>query len=540
MDPTLSPVKGLARALGVRPEEVTLKGVFDHVKSTQCALRMQHYSTQNEADIGKMLLADVGKSATHDDSPAVSQLEVPPLEVPMLAEEEGEEKIIELPPDLSISSSMQEDTHVNAPLFNHLSQHHVHPLMQLLLTVNRSAFIDGKGREQRADMVLLNSLFLEWPHVVTMFEGKLDLIKDFHEALGQARRRAAAILGAQPWRERVDIILYDLESIAIFRLDCEGFNCLTAPIDFLRHVSGHKYACLYGYYLLLDYLKYPGKLGFTRHPLRLTRMQNLMGPGVTSELVCGRSEGKAVFVMNVGDTKIIAKVFVSEEAAERERSLLAQVQGIEGTAQLHPSCVLETLQCDIAKNGSRQCDTWFGFAVLPYCSVLVPSHAEPFHFASVAQTILATAAIGLVCNDISLDNLLLTETSNVIISDWGLATSPGAHIGSRGKHLFIPPSCRLEDGGVDPERVAAVRNDLYALLLVAVSCALADVPWACAKTDADMKDKMLHACGLGKLRGPSSVLATSKKWSYLLQVAKVLEDAKQSDEQVVAMFDKFC
>lgn len=297
--------------------------------------------------------------------------------------------------------------------------------MQLKLTVGYSSFIDCKGREQCCSMVLLNGSFHEWPHVVTMLLGKEDLLKEFPALLGQARRRAAAILSAQPWRQRVDIIMYDLQHIAVFRLDSDGFNCLTTPIEFLRHVSDYRYACLSGYYLLLDNLKHPARLGFTWPPLRLTQMDPLIGPGAKAELVCGRSEGKAVFVISSqNQEKIIVKGFECEETAETERRLLQRVQGIPGTALLHPSCADDILVCQVETNGNHL-HWWFGFTMLPYCSVLVPSRAEPRHFAALARTIIAVAAVDLVCNDISLDNLLLTESGEVVISDWGLATLPG-------------------------------------------------------------------------------------------------------------------
>lgn len=253
-------------------------------------------------------------------------------------------------------------------------------------------------------------------------------------------------------------------------------HCFTTPIEFLRHVSDYKYACLSGYYLLLDYLKHPTNLGFTWPPLRLTQIDPLMGPGAKAELVCGRSEGKAVFVISIqNQEKIIAKGFECEETAETERRLLQRVQGIPGTALLHPSCADDVLLCHVETN-SHHLHWWFGFAMQPYCSVLVPSRAEPRHFAALAKTILAVAAADLVCNDISLDNLLLTESGEVIISDWGLATPPGVLIGSRGKYLFIPPSGRLADGSVDPNRVASVRSDLYALLLVRRAARLLTCP----------------------------------------------------------------
>lgn len=209
MDPTLSPVKGIARVLGIRLEEVTLQKVFEHIQVTQHALRRQLYSTQNESDIGRKLLADLCKKGEHEVIPAVAALNVPKIDMPL------EVEIIELLPNMSITSTTYEDTYINAPLFNHLLRQYVSPLVQLKLTVGYSSFIDCKGREQCCSMVLLNGSF----HVVTMLLGKEDLLKEYPALLGQARRRAAAILSAQPWRQRVDIILYDLQHIAVFRLD---------------------------------------------------------------------------------------------------------------------------------------------------------------------------------------------------------------------------------------------------------------------------------------------------------------------------------
>jgi hypothetical protein len=539
IDTSSSPVKGMARMMGISPEAVTLSGVFQFIQTTHRELRMQSYSTQNEVDIGKKLVANVNVLEQNEEHPTVTALDIPQLLVAISMEEET--RYIELPPDGNITSTMQEDVHVNAPLFNHLLLH-VPPQMKLLLTVSHSAFIDVKGREQRCDMVLLQSLLEEWPHVVTMFEGKLNLMRDFYELLGQARRRAAAVLSAQPWRRCVDIIMFDLTHIAVFRLNCDGVNAFTTvPIDFLSHVGGNRYECRYGYYLLLDYIKHPQKLGFVQCPLRLLNMHTLLEHAATAELVCGRSKGKAVFVMNVGKVNVVAKVFQNEEDADHERQLLKQVQSIDGTARLHSSCLSETLQCEIEVNVPGRCERehWYGFAVLPYCTVLVPSRARPHHFAAVATTIFAAFGIGLVCNDISLDNLLHDSATNkVIISDWGLATPPCAHIGSSGKRLFIPPSCRIEDGSIDLGRVASARSDLFALLLVAVCCALSDVPWACAKTDRETNDQMLDACGLGRLRGRSSELHDTE-WAYLLNVARVLIDATQSDLHIVEAFSSF-
>jgi hypothetical protein len=408
--------------------------------------------------------------------------------------------------------------------------------MKLILTVGKSFFVDNKGREQRCDMLLLAGAVEEWPHVVTMFEGKLDLERDFDILLGQARRRAVAILSAQPWRKYVDIIMCDLKHIAIFRMDSDNYNYFTGPLDFLRNVRCGTYLCQQGYYLLLDYLKNPQRLGFVQCPQRLLTMRPLLNNEANASLVCGRSKDKAVFVMEVEGVRVVAKVFADGAVATNEHHWLMQVQRINGAARLHPTCAVEILHCEVGIDGVRE---WYGFVIQPYCSVLVPSTAQPHHFYDVAQTILAAGHIAVVCNDISSDNLLQdTATDKVYIADWGLATVPGTRIGSSGKQMYIPPTGRLEDGTVDENRQASVRSDLFALLLVSVCCALGDVPWACAKIQADTKNKMLEICGLGALPGDSRKLVGTK-WEYLLDVARMLMDMERSDGQVVGAFGTF-
>ncbi len=68
-------------------------------------------------------------------------------------------------------------------------------------------------------------------------------------------------------------------------------------------------------------------------------------------------------------------------------------------------------------------EDWFCIVMSPYLCVLTPSTARPKHFAQCAKIIVDVARErSLVCNDISLDNMLIdSNEDNVTICDWGLA-----------------------------------------------------------------------------------------------------------------------
>ncbi len=180
-------------------------------------------------------------------------------------------------------------------------------------------------------------------------------------------------------------------------------------------------------------------------------------------------------------------------------------------------------------------EDWFCIVMSPYLRVLTPSRATPKHFAQCAKIIVDVARErSLVCNDISLDNMLIDSNGdNVTICDWGLATPLNTIIGGRGKHLFIAPAYRLGSGEIDPGRKATVRGDLYSLFLVAVCCALNEVPWACAKSHKEIKNGMLKAIGSGFTRGPKF----HGDWSYLPAIRVVL-DSDKSDDEILELFQR--
>ncbi len=155
------------------------------------------FSTQDEADIGKKLLISLGEG---DDY-------VQELFLENLLHDDPTPFIIDLTPDPNFCGT-DEDYFLNEPLNRHIKTC-TSLRSSLLFTGKHCALIDMKNREQRADQVLLSCHVLEWPNVITMLDGKLDLRKDFCKLLGQARRRASAILDAQTWRDFIIIIIYD-------------------------------------------------------------------------------------------------------------------------------------------------------------------------------------------------------------------------------------------------------------------------------------------------------------------------------------------
>ena len=325
-----------------------------------------------------------------------------------------------------------EDWTINKPMYDILC--HFLPMSTILLTAGRSSLLDGRGREQRADLVKLSRAEVrsEWPNVETMLEGKLNLKNgaQWKVVLGQGVRRAEAILGMQPWREFVIIPLFDNSYVAFFRLNRKYEFSFCEPIPCFTRMTSGNVEIGEGFHNLIFYLTHPAALGYIPCPVQLKSLRCDFAFD-ESFTICARSPDKAVFKIMRGDKAFVVKAFKDQAIAALEFDVLYRLQGVSGIPTLVVAVIVEAIITDI--NGIES--SWWCYVIQEYCIVLTPSLATPVLISQFAEVLAAAASSDYVNNDISPDNLLLVERDGAfhpIISDWGLATSQGAFIGTRG------------------------------------------------------------------------------------------------------------
>lgn len=381
------------------------------------------FSTNSEHDVGDRIL-----TAVDDDTSDYVTNFVPNI---------GDYSCLDLCSHITsamlqpIGTGKEEDRIINRP-FHQILLRLVTP-STLILTTGKCQLIDARGREQRADMILVSEAALgqEWPNVQSMLEGKQNLLdlSQWKTVLGQAMRRAEAILTMQPWRQFTVVVMYDMFRVAFFRLTRNYEFSFSKPILCLERTP-EGVALRDGLNQLVFYLTHPSEVGYSPCPVKLISARGF--PIHLQNTICARSQNKAVFKVTNDELNCsVLKAFRSCESASVELHILKQLQAVKGVSTLISDLLDVQLQ-DI--NGAEV--SWFGFCTMPYCNVLTPALASEAVIKSFANILVDAYQRGYVNNDISPDNLLVHEFDGelqAIIGDWGLATSEGVNIGCQGK-----------------------------------------------------------------------------------------------------------
>jgi hypothetical protein len=424
----------------------------------------------------------------------------------------------------------QEDAHVNGPMFNVLAGFVLPGTLEL--TVSRSKLIDCAGREQRSDMTYYGGQVKEWPHVITMLDGKLVVGAS---VLGEGMRRAKALLSMQPYREFVVVPLYSRTEIVFLRVNKKLDISLTENMELLRFDAQNKLQSVeHGFKLLVHFLRNPRLMGYTACPVILHSLHGYDNKPFASAAICARSPHKAVFLVN---DSIVVKAFRDRTLAAYEHSVLANLQQVPGIPRLLSE---KAESCSVSEqlSGTDRAD---GAAVImkPYCTVLTASGAQPAHFADFATTLEQASNRGYNNNDISGDNLVITPDGRGVIVDWGIATLVGTELqAGYGKELFVPLSCLNTQTGDAMPRKSSLLHDLESLYMVAVCCSRFDVPWARSKNEFRYVDRAT-ACGYGhRIYSFNDKTKLSVGWEYLESVAKELNgmEGEPNVEKILAIF----
>jgi len=440
-------------------------------------LDASRYTTQNEHDIGDLLLTDLqaGRIQPLVFAPPPSTLCMHDLPETLLTPIGDEPE--------------HEDCKVNGPIAKLLRE--TMPMkFQINLCTTSSPLIDARGREHRADLVVLRRDDpLAWPNVITVGEGKLRLSTDAHkEALGQAQRRAAAILEQQPWRQSVVIFYFSIEKVGFLRLERHRKPTVSDLYDFVAAQDG-KLVLKEGFLLLHHLLT--NNTGFVQCPVHVDTESVLRHVTTVKHIgvICARSHDKAVFRVEENDgTSHILKVFSHPNIADHERAVMGKLKGLQGVLSCSDVFPVTT-QVEHGDVGGHARSEWFG-VLMPECRGLTPGEASPQHFAAYAKVLSAAAGCGIHHNDLSLDNLMLNGDAPCII-DWEHATMGEHHVmGFRGKLLFASEAAFAE------KHEASLRLDLESLFYVAVCCALRDLPWGRQSDKDAMRRERQRSCGL--------------------------------------------
>jgi hypothetical protein len=424
----------------------------------------------------------------------------------------------------------QEDAHVNGPMFNVLVGYVLPGTLEL--TVSRSKLIDCAGREQRSDMTYYEGQVKEWPHAITMLDGKLVVGAG---VLGEGMRRAKALLSMQPYRDFVVVPLYSRTEIVFLRVNRKLDISLTETMELLRFDAQDKLQSVeHGFKLLVHFLRNPRLMGYTACPIILHSLHGYDNKLFASAAICARSAGKAVFLVN---DSIVVKAFRDGTLATYELSILTNLQQIPGIPRLlsekaEPCTVFEHL------SGTDRAD-WAAVVMEPYCTVLTASGAQPEHFADFATILEQASILGYNNNDISGDNLMITPDGEGVIVDWGIATPVGTELQADcGKELFVPLSCLDKQTGEAMARKSSLLHDLESLYMVAVCCCRHDVPWAHSKNEFRYIDRA-KMCGYGhRIYSFNDKTKLSAGWEYLESVAKEMNgiEGEPDVERILAIF----
>jgi hypothetical protein len=467
------------------------------------------YTTQSEHDIGEVILQDtICGDLTSFDPPEgvsadviVSVSDLGPMDVP----------------------GKGEDQQVNAPV-HRILQRHISVSNTLHLCTNHSPLIDAKGREQREDLILVDGTEIEWPSVITMLAGKLDLkTSNYKFAIGQAKRRADAILSMQPWRVFAIVPIFCKEEVSFLRLDKSEMPQLpgVGKMSFLTVNGSGQQATVAigpGFHALLCYLKQPSLLGYVKCPISLLSWGTQVD--VTSSVLMYRtcSDGtlKAVFALQ-SDVPAVLKVCDKFNALDHEREIITLLSGIDGVVQMASSDVLHVtcaLDAKVNKN-------LYGLHLQPRASPLVPSNASKDLFSQYAKTLYECSLLEVFHNDVSPDNLCVIETVDEkqttyyrgLVVDWGIATGVRVPIkGFSGKLLFASERV-LKFYGTRDDRFGSLLDDLESLFYVAVSMADGEVSWASEQDATKRLNARRRAAGIARRS------AFIGQWEFLNTVA---------------------
>jgi hypothetical protein len=454
-----------------------------------------------------------------------------------------------------------EDNEVNVPMWRIVGLL-MPPSLRALLTLAHSNLKDTSGREQREDIIVVEYGVEEWPYVVTMIVGKCALdTKSLKTALGQAMRRATAMLDMQPWRAFAVVIITCLSQVCFFRLSQRSrvpsyslpMDCFVASGD-----AGGEVSTTPGARLLAYYLANPARLGYvpcTYKPLLLEAdLANFAFSHVY--VLCARPQRSAVFLLSDTDVasldtsgrRYVLKVFRDRQRAEREFDVLYRLREIRGV----PSLLCNSVLAVHVAHGDAAATEWFGFMLTPYCQSLSASVASPVLFGQFARVLQQASAAGVHNNDVSSCNLLLNKTTvratnavieTAFVADWDIASVDDQVLhGFSGKRLFA-----CDEVLMCPQHAArygSLHNDLESLFYVAVSCAQGEAEWSVTMARAGVNlmsgvHERQRITGLGVCRARRRV--RFRRWeAYLIGVRDAIERARADDGCVADIVDAFC
>lgn len=421
----------------------------------------------------------------------------------------------------------EEDKKVNGPMHRLICSRL--PLgYQAKLTINTCKLIDNQGREQREDILLLegNAADEKWTDLVSMVVGKKKLdTNGWKIALGQAMRRAKAILECQPWRNYVIIPITDINSVGFLQVT----NATWAPTVSSRVKLFDESEIGPGAANFLSLLAEPSLFGYVKCPVTLdvSSLQNL-STGQCSTLFARLEKNasrRAVFLVNFDShLPVIVKACEAAHAIDNEGTWMRQ---------LSQSAVPGVLKIQGIQNVTVFVEStkfsWKALVLSPYCSRLRPSVWSQHLFVHYASTLTAAHDLGICHNDISLQNLLVVENdgkdseSKGIVADWGSASKTGHEVTST--TILLAPTARLLKLDLRASPLADLES-----LYVAVCCVAEEVPWSRTLAQHDQA-KMLQA--RENHRVPSD-----RKWRWLqcVHTALTSDDSLRKLESVKSAF----
>jgi hypothetical protein len=446
--------------------------IVDEVQEELGAVRMElgrikaksRYTTQDEHDIGDLILKDLGAKTL--DSFALSVSLDDAVDMKLLQRMEG-------------VPGKEEDKAVNGPLHRFITE--LLPTgYQAKLTINNCKLVDNHGREQREDILLLegNAVDEEWADLVTMVVGKTKLdTNGWKIALGQAMRRAGAILECQPWRQFVILPISDITSIGYLRLEQDTWK----PAICQRQTLFPGFKVGQGAGQFLGLIAEPSLFGFIKCPISLVPSSVSLQPKATqsktlfARLDPGRQ--RAVFLATFDDDTmpVVVKACKDAKAIDDEATTLKLMESVPGVLR----CIVPESQTLTVLIGEVRSE-WHGLLLQPYCTRLRPTVASKNLFAQYARTLAAAHDMGVCHNDISLNNLLVTNNDQKdskdgpggIVADWGIASKPGDPV--LAATVLFAPDVRLSKTDISASQI----GDFESLYYVAVCCAAREIPWA--------------------------------------------------------------
>jgi hypothetical protein len=450
-----------------------------------------------------------------------------------------------LSPDDNIAGK-REDKEVNAPM-SHVCRHFVPVSYTVALTINSCNLVDFKGREQREDILILRGRVQEWPDLITMIVGKLDLqlLSPWKVALGQACRRANAILDSQPWRVFVVIPMTSMADIAFLLMDQAVRRPSVSPRSACLSKIGNDVVIGSGFNSLAAFLSKPHLLGYVRCPVQLSSVSVEALSATRVMTLCARNNKKCVFLLhNDAGSSFVVKAYDDRSRAAHEIAVLQKIAKIDGVPKLVESVHGVASRRPVSVQVSRDSvlTECHALAMMPYCSALTNSIATPALFACYASVLAHAAALDVNNNDVSPDNLLISMNANTgvasgILTDWELATTSGSKIGDigfTGTYLFACDAA-FEEGGRTSSLLCDLESLYYAA--VAISTSVGAVWGDHASGASSMVSERRRFTGLGALRARFHSYLPSEDtiWGpYLDRVGVALKRVRDSEVTVDA------